>query len=262
MHTKTTPLAGVKAGPDDGLEEGEFIVYPSTFTEEPDSYGDIVKKGAFADTIKAWKASGDVMPGMYLHDPNQIVSLATDMGEDDHGWWVRGKFDDDPHAQRVYGWLKSRRLSALSFGFQTKEEGKVQLKDGRSANELRKLDASEFSFLPKGWAANPDAGVVDVKSTARKIASAAGRVQAAKSDDELSSALISLAEHMKSLGEEMGAEKSPVIEAHDDTAHVGPVSATSEEPVGAKEQDATPVTASAKYMEQKLKLYKFRGREV
>ena len=41
-----------KAGPEDGLAEGEFIVYPSTFTREPDAYGDVVAKGAFAETIE------------------------------------------------------------------------------------------------------------------------------------------------------------------------------------------------------------------
>lgn len=153
----------VKAGPQDGLQEGEFLVYPSTFTREPDSYGDVVSKGAFLDSIQAWKSAGDVMPGMYLHDPNQIVAEAIDMGEDDHGWWVKGKFDDDPQAQKVYKWLKGRRLSALSFGYQTVEEGQVELPNGKSANELRKLNALEFSFLPKGFAANADTSVVAVK---------------------------------------------------------------------------------------------------
>lgn len=164
MKIKSLPMGRVKAGPDDGLQEGEFIVYPSTFTREPDSYGDVIAKGAFADSIEQWKESGDVMPGMYLHDPNQIVAEAIDMGEDDHGWWVKGRFDEDDHAQKVYRWLKGRRLSSLSFGYQTLEEGKVELPDGKSANELRKVHALEFSFLPKGFAANPDTSVVAVKA--------------------------------------------------------------------------------------------------
>lgn len=164
MRIKSVPIGQVKAGPDDGLKEREFIVYPSTFIREPDSYGDVIAKGAFLDSIQEWKDSGDVMPGMYLHDPNQIVAEATDMGEDDLGWWVKGKFDDDPHAEKIYRWLKGRRLSSLSFGYKTLEEGKVELPDGKSANELRKVHALEFSFLPKGFAANPDTSVVAVKA--------------------------------------------------------------------------------------------------
>ena len=165
MKIKSLPIGKVKAGPDDGLEEGEFVVYPSTFIREPDAYGDVVAKGAFLEGIKEWQESGDVMPGMYLHDPNQIVAGAIDMGEDDHGWWVKGRFDsDDPHAQKVYKWMKGRRLSALSFAYDTREEAEVELDDGRKANELRRLMPLEFSFLPKGFAANSDTSVVAVKA--------------------------------------------------------------------------------------------------
>ena len=139
MQIKSVALSGVKAGPDDGLKEGEFLVYPATFTREPDSYGDVIAKGAFMDSIAKWKASGDVMPGMYLHDPNQIVAGATDMGEDDHGWWVKGSFDDDPQAQRIYKLLKGRRLSALSFAFNTEDSGEVKLEDGRKRASQARL---------------------------------------------------------------------------------------------------------------------------
>lgn len=187
MQIKSVALSGVKAGPDDGLKEGEFLVYPATFTREPDSYGDVIAKGAFMDSIAKWKASGDVMPGMYLHDPNQIVAGATDMGEDDHGWWVKGSFDDDPQAQRIYKLLKGRRLSALSFAFNTEDSGEVKLEDGRKANELRKLDSLEFSFLPKGFAANSDTSVVAVKSFTDSLTHdlKAGRVLASKHIDSL-----------------------------------------------------------------------------
>lgn len=178
MKIKSVPIGQVKAGPDDGLQEGEFLVYPSTFTRTPDSYGDVVAKGAFLDSIAAWKESGDVLPAMYLHDPNQIIGGAVDMGEDDHGWWVKGKFDDDPAAQRIYKQVKGRRLGALSFAFDVIEEGATEIADGETANELRKLNVHEFSFLPKGFAANADTSVVAVKSFTDEIARAVKRGEA------------------------------------------------------------------------------------
>lgn len=153
-----------KTGPEDGLEDGQFMVYPSTFIRQRDAYGDVIAKGAFLDSIKAWEESGDVMPAMYRHDPDQIVGGALEMGEDDHGWWVKGFFDDDPAAQRVYNLVKTRRLTSLSFAFDVLDEGSVELADGRKANELRKLNVHEFSFLPKGYAANSDTSVVSVKA--------------------------------------------------------------------------------------------------
>lgn len=194
MQIKSVALSEVKAGPEDGLSDGEFIVYPSTFTREPDSYGDVVAKGAFLDSIERWKSGEDVMPGMYLHDPNQIVAAAIDMGEDDHGWWVKGKFDEDPESQKVYRLLKGRRLSALSFGYTTQDSGQVKLADGKSANELRKLDALEFSFLPKGFAANSDTSVVAVKALADATVGAvkAGRVLSAKTVETVKTAISAL----------------------------------------------------------------------
>lgn len=190
MKIKSIPLVGVKAGEADGLAEGEFLVYPSTFTRVPDAYGDVVAKGAFVDGIQAWKESGDVMPGMYLHDPNQIVASAIDMGEDETGWWVKGAFDDDPASQRIYRLLKGRRLSSLSFAYDTLAEGSVTLDDGQKANELRKLMPHEFSFLPKGFAANEDTSVVAVKAATDSILSGfkAGRVLAQKHIDSLRNA--------------------------------------------------------------------------
>lgn len=179
----------VKAGPDDGLGEGEFIVYPSTFTRVPDSYGDIVAPGAFADTIEEWKASGNVLPGLYGHrmdDPDYFVAGASDMSEDEHGWRVRGAFDmDSPKGPQVYRLVKGRRLSQLSFAYDVLEEGSVELDDGRKVNELRKLKVYEFSFVPV--AANQDTSVVAVKALADEIEAEvkAGRAISAKNEATL-----------------------------------------------------------------------------
>lgn len=261
MKIKSVPLVGVKAGPDDGLEEGEFIVYPSTFTREPDSYGDVVAKGAFLDSIKAWKTSGDVMPGMYLHDPNQIVAEATDMGEDDRGWWVKGRFDTDEPAQRVYRWLKGRRLSSLSFGYKTLEEGKVELPDGKSANELRKVDALEFSFLPKGFAANEDTSVLAVKS-AIDVLGKAGRSLSAKNEEALRDARDAIDSVLSSLGDDEPKATEPGGSKHDqeeasDTPEVKP-DASDEDPARGKSsapRDEPKAISSVDRLAAKFNIY-------
>lgn len=192
MHVKSVPIGRVKAGPEDGLEEGQFLVYPSTFIKEPDSYGDIVAKGAFLDTIKEWKDSGNTLPGLYGHrmdDPDYFVAGAVDMGEDEHGWWVKGEFDlDSPKGPQVYRLVKGRRLNQLSFAFDTLDEKSVTLEDGRKANELQRLKVYEFSFVPIG--ANQDTSVVAVKALADAVAGEfkAGRVLAQKHIDSLRSA--------------------------------------------------------------------------
>lgn len=193
MLTKNVPAKpNVKAGPDDGLAEGEFLVYPSTFIQQPDSVGDVVAKGAFLKTIQEWKDSGDTMPGLFGHrmdDPDFYVAGATDMGEDEHGWWVKGFFDlESPKGQQVYRLVKGRRLNQLSFAYDVIEQEKIELPDGTKANELRDLKVYEFSFVPVG--ANQDTSVVAVKSILETVAEdiKAGRVLSAKNAETLRTA--------------------------------------------------------------------------
>lgn len=211
MQTKTAPIGRVKAGPDDGLADGEFLVYPSTFTRTPDSYGDVVAAGAFADDIESWK-SGDrgCLSGLFGHnmsDPDYNVAEALDMGEDDHGWWVKGRFDlDSPKAAQVYRLVKGRRLTQLSFAFDVLDSGAVELDDGTKANELRKLKVYEFSFVPVG--ANQDTSVVAVKALADAMAAdlKAGRVLSAKNESALRTAYDALGDVLGAVDDE---EKTP-----------------------------------------------------
>lgn len=259
METKTVQIE-VKAGPDDGLEEGEFIVYPSTFIKEPDSYGDIIKPGAFAETIKEWTESGNEMPALFGHrmdDPDFFVggALGKDMSEDDHGWRVKGRFDlDSPKGNTVYKLVKGRRLNQLSFAFDTLEEGQVELEDGRKANELRRLRVYEFSFVPVG--ANQDTSVVAVKANAEALidAAKAGRTLSAKNEGDIKEARDLLDRVLSSLApsdeEEGKASVAPEAKA-----------VSVEEPEGAK-ADATeePKTASSvAHLESSIAILKRRS---
>lgn len=228
MKIKSLPIGAVKAGPEDGLKEGEFLVYPSTFTREPDAYGDVVAKGAFLDDIAAWKESGNVLPGLYGHrmdDPDFFVAGAIEEGEDDHGWWVKGEFDlENPKAQQVYRLVKGRRLNQLSFAYDVLEEGKVEVAEGKTANELRKLKRYEFSFVPVG--ANQDTSVVAVKALTDSIK--AGRVLSAKNETALREARDSIDSVLKSLGDDEGGKAAPAADTHDQEKASGTTEAKSD----------------------------------
>ncbi|TXH18712.1 MAG: HK97 family phage prohead protease [Mycobacterium sp.] len=212
MLTKSTAINQVKAGPDDGLEEGEFIVYPSTFTKTPDSYGDIVAPGAFLKTIATWKNSGNTLPGLFGHrmdDPDYFVAGAIDMGEDEHGWWVKGKFDlESPKGKQVYRLVKGRRLNQLSFAYDVIDAAGVELENGVKAYELRELKVYEFSFVPIG--ANQDTSVVAVKAICDHVTAGikAGRVLSAKNESELRTAHESIGRVLEALGSTSDEEKA------------------------------------------------------
>jgi HK97 family phage prohead protease len=241
MQIKSVPLQGVKAGPEDGLKEGEFIVYPSTFTKTPDSYGDVVAPGAFKETLEEWKESGNILPGLYGHrfdDPDYFVAGASDTGEDHHGWWVKGMFDmDSPKGPQVYRLVKGRRLNQLSFAFDVLDSGPVELEDGTKANELRKLKVYEFSFVPIG--ANQQTSVVAVKALTDEITDGlkAGRALSAKNESELRAAHAAIGKVLSSLGdaeeEDQEGKASGSVEVKQgasDEASDGKSSASGEEP--------------------------------
>lgn len=239
MQIKERTCQVKTTGDDDALEEGEFKAYPSTFTRTPDAYGDVVAKGAFTDTIKVWKESGRTLPVMYGHrmdDPDYNVAGVEDMGEDDHGWWIKGRFDmDSPKAAQVYRLIKEGRLSQLSFAFDVLDEGTVELEDGTKANELRKLDVYEASFVPVG--ANQDTSIVDIKSAGMK----AGRVLSAKNASMLQGIADSLnkaAIQIKDFLDQASPDQDDNNQSEDAKADAGQVK--TEEPQGAKAEERKP----------------------
>lgn len=240
IKTTTVPVR-MKAGPEDGLEEGQFLVYPSTFTRTPDSYGDVVAKGAFLDTIEEWKASGQTLPGLFGHrldDPDFYVAGALDMGEDEHGWWVKGEFDlESPKGPQVYRLVKGGRLSQLSFAFDVLDEGQVELDDGEKANELRKLKVYEFSFVPIG--ANQDTSVVAVKAVTDQLTADVkeGRVLASKHIDSLRQAQ-----------EAIGAVITAAL-GTDDDSKASDVQANAEEPARANAEERARTSAELRSIE-------------
>lgn len=254
--------ASFKAGPDDGLAEGEFVVYPSTFVREPDSYGDVVAKGAFEDTIKEWAESGNVLPGLYGHrldDPDFFVASANEMIEDDHGWRIKGAFDlESPKGKQVYRLVKGRRLNQLSFAFDVLEEGKVELEDGRKVNELRKLKVYEFSFVPIG--ANQDTSVVAVKAIAESLK--AGRVLSAKNEGQLREARDAIDSVLASLGDDDAAKSARSGGNDDQEKASGPEPAKSdEEPRGAKSDEEPMPSTPVKRLAAQAHLYARMGQE-
>lgn len=268
MKVKNLPVT-FKAGPDDGLKEGEFVVYPSTFIRRADSYGDVIAKGAFLDDIASRKDSGMVLPGLYGHrmdDPDFFIAAAVEESEDEHGWRIKGEFDlESPKAAQVYRLVKGKRLNQLSFAYDVLDEGRIELEDGTKANELRKLRAHEFSFVPVG--ANQDTSVVAVKSAAEAL-SKAGRILSAKNETALREARDSIDSVLSSLGDDESGKSTDPGGNDDQEKASGTAEAKSgtsdEEPPGAKssvlDEEPTPSPSAARLAAQAT-IYALTGAE-
>lgn len=190
MQLKDLPVQ-VKAGPDDGLAEGQFSAYASVFGNV-DSYGDIVVKGAFANDLKRWEESGNPIPLLFGHnmsDPDYNLGHVVSAVENDKGLLVTAQLDlENPKAMQTYRMLKGRRINQMSFAYDVLDEDAVEVADGLKANELRELKLYEVSVVTIG--ANQETEVLAVKAGADALVGAlkVGRVLAQKHIDSLRAA--------------------------------------------------------------------------
>lgn len=231
MDLKSVTLTGIKAGENEGLEPGQFEAYASTWIKEPDSYGDIVRKGAFGETIREWKASGQTLPILFGHDlvdPFSNIGGAVDLKEDERGLLVRVQLDlENPKAAQVYRMLKGRRINQMSFAYDVLEDAIVELEEKapgqgkRTARELRKMALHEISVVPFG--ANSDTEVLAVKALAAGIDGLkAGKVLSAKNLESLIAARDSLTVVIKAAGQEPDSDdEASSAAASEDEAQAG-----------------------------------------
>lgn len=129
----------------------ELSGYASTFGGEPDSYGDVVAKGAFLDSIAA-------RPTKFLFEHFEPIGKQLEIREDDHGLFGRWSIVDTRAGTDAYKLAKAGVLDSLSIGYVTVAEEFRE--DG--IRILKKVDLFEVSAV--AIPANRSAVVTDVKS--------------------------------------------------------------------------------------------------
>jgi uncharacterized protein len=167
MEFLTAPFE-VKAN-DPGTTDGIIVGYASTFDSTPDSYGDVVAKGAFKKTLEESKSGAKAWPAFLLQhgddtsDGKMPIGLWLDMSEDEHGLKVRGKFANTKRARDAYELLKMKpraALNGLSIGFRARNY--TLHKSGPIKRTLTDIDLAEVSLVT--FPADRFARVIGVKS--------------------------------------------------------------------------------------------------
>jgi len=238
-----TRTAEVKSNEGSGTISG----YAATFThEQADSYGDVIAKGAFLESIEAIKESGNPIPLLWNHDSADLkayIGTVTELHEDDHGLYFEASFDDTEEAQRARKLAADGRICKLSFAYTVLDQAEVELDDGRKANELRKLDIHEVSLVL--YPANPDTSIVDVK---------AGRRNSAKDADDLQR-IADLCGDIESIVNGLLAESRETPDEQEPGTEADEAKANAEEPdtANAEEPEAEKADVDA-LLEQASKL--------
>ena len=83
---------------DSGIISGYFATFDH---DHGDSYGDVIRKGAFLGTITRRKQTGHPFPLCYNHDFSCIIGRVTDIGEDAKGAYFTAEFFPTEKAQEI-----------------------------------------------------------------------------------------------------------------------------------------------------------------
>lgn len=128
IERKFTALKDLKVS-DDG--PGTIEGYRSVFGVI-DEGGDIVVKGAFAETLSDYLHSGFTAQA-HDWDFKEAVGFPLEAYEDDHGWFVKSQFHSTPDAQAIRIKAKERmhagKQVSFSFGYAPKKFIHVEAKD-------------------------------------------------------------------------------------------------------------------------------------
>lgn len=141
-------------------DDGTFSGYCSVFDVE-DSYGDVVKAGAYAETIKEWAAKGKMPPVLWQHGRGDVIGVWTKLVEDGKGLYGEGRLliKDVTKAREAHALMKHGAIDGLSIGYRVR---KWSFNEEDSVLELLDIDLKEISIVT--FPANEDSLVDNIKS--------------------------------------------------------------------------------------------------
>lgn len=140
-------------------EDGTFSGYASVFNNE-DQGGDIVVKGAFAESIARIKDSGDPLPILWQHRSGEPIGGSDVLEEDDHGLKTDGFILKDlVRGAEAHLLMKRRVVRGLSIGYYVED---YSFNEKTKVYTLKKVDLVEYSVVT--FPMNTLALVGDVKS--------------------------------------------------------------------------------------------------
>jgi hypothetical protein len=145
---------------------GEIEGYASTFGKVPDRQGDVVKRGAFVESIAETKGKFPLLMG---HDTGRICGFSVHAEEDSHGLKIRGQLAlDADEGRNCYAIARlAHQLGTplrMSIGYMIREGGSEWDKLGR-IRTLTAVDLLETSFV--AVPANDNARVTGVKDCSK-----------------------------------------------------------------------------------------------
>ena len=170
VETINSAAPELRFAPDDS---GTISGYASVWNK-PDSFGDVLVRGAFAASLAAHRANGSRVLMLWSHDPSRPVGTWDSIIEDDIGLRVEGRLVLDSTGGRdAHALTKAGALDGLSIGFVTRKATATQ-----TGRRVESVDLIEVSLVARP--AQTAARVTSVRTAAEpRAAGIAALLQAA-----------------------------------------------------------------------------------
>lgn len=140
-----------------GTIEGYAAVYNNV-----DSGFDVIRRGAFAESLQDLKATGRTVKMLRQHDPAKVIGVWDEFHEDERGLKCKGRIlTDVALGKETLALLRAKALSGLSIGYKTLQSDRITVGD-MIAREITKAELWETSVVT--FPMNELAGVTDVKN--------------------------------------------------------------------------------------------------
>ena len=247
MRTKEFAVKVKAVGAADGLQDGQFLALVSVFNTE-DSIGDVVRPGAFTQSLAEWAATGDDVPVIWSHqwsDPFSHIGRVLKATETLQGLEVLGQIEDreeNPTAAQVYRLLAGRRVKQFSFAYDVNEGGWISDDEHPWGGyyELRRLDLYEVGPCLIG--VNSDTELLAAKSATLAAGAKAGRVLSQANYELLANAHQSIGEVLAAAQPEKARETATPKNTPEETGQLGSAAASGDTPPA---QPSEPAPAKA-----------------
>ena len=158
-------------------EVGGISGFFSTYDKEPDSYGDIIEKGAFTETIAKRAESGHPFPLCFNHDFSAVIGAVDKIEDTEKGPYIEAHFLDTQQAQDVRKMLQSGAIYQFSFAYDVLEarQPDEEEKSKGIENVLTKVEVFEISVVTVP--ANQNAVATEVKAGRRNSQKDADKIK-------------------------------------------------------------------------------------
>lgn len=141
--------------------DGTFEGYASVFNNK-DSYGDIVRPGAYTKTLME---RGNKVKVLYNHNWDNLIGTPKQMKEDTYGLWVQAQIITALSLGKdVLELMRAGALSEMSIGYQAIKYNYLSDDTDSYWPGRELLEVKLFEFSPVTFAANELAAITGVKS--------------------------------------------------------------------------------------------------